>query len=399
MKRFQQSPTEPGFVQDPYPFYDVLRGADDIVWWEDYDMAVAAGYGPVKALLKHRALGRQPPEGFAAPVPAHLADFYALEANSMLELDAPRHTRLRGLVLRAFTSSRIGALEQGIGALCHQLIDAFETGQPVDLIDAYAKPVPVITIARLLGVPESLAEQLLTWSNAMVAVYQAGADRDAQVRANAAACAFADFMRTHIEARRRAPGDDLISELIAAQAEDGARLSTDEMIATCILLLNAGHEATVHAMGNGIKAVLEHGGPQDWFSPQNAPGTVEEILRYDPPLHMFTRWIKAPVTLWGHAFEPGQQIGCLLAAANRDGGAFARPGRFDPLRKASANTSFGGGVHFCVGAPLARLELRVALEVLFARCGGMALAAPPVFADMYHFHGLERLMVTLPEGS
>jgi len=243
MQRVHQLPTDPDFVQDPYPFYDRLRAAGDLVWWEDYDMPVAAGYSQVKALLKNRKLGREAPTGFGPAVPDCLRDFYALDANSMLELDPPRHTRLRGLVLRAFTSARIAALEDGIARLCHQLIDAFPADGPVDLIEAYAKPVPVITIARLLGVPEDMADQLLSWSNAMVAMYQAGVDRAGQEAANTAAQEFTAYLRGYVMERRKAPAEDLISELITAE-EDGEKLNEDELIATCILLLNAGHEAT-----------------------------------------------------------------------------------------------------------------------------------------------------------
>lgn len=392
MQRVHQSPTDPDFVQDPYPFYDRLRAAGDLVWWDDYDMPVAAGYSQVKALLKNRKLGREAPTGFGPAVPDHLRDFYALDANSMLELDPPRHTRLRGLVLRAFTSARIAALEDGIARLCHQLIDAFPADGPVDLIEAYAKPVPVITIARLLGVPEEMADQLLSWSNAMVAMYQAGVDRAGQEAANTAAQEFTAYLRGYVMERRKAPAEDLISELITAE-EDGEELNEDELISTCILLLNAGHEATVHTIGNGVKCVLEQDGPQDWFAPDQIDGTIEEVLRYDPPLHLFTRWVREPVSLWGVEFEPGQQIGCLLAAAGRDGMAFPRPDVFNPMRKASANVAFGGGMHFCVGAPLARLELKLALGILFDRCPALRISAPPVYADLYHFHGLERLMI------
>jgi len=149
----------------------------------------------------------------------------------------------------------------------------------------------------------------------------------------------------------------------------------------------------VHSLGNGIKTILEQGGPQDWLEDDKIEGTVEEVLRFDPPLHLFTRWVRKPVTLFGVDFEPGQQVGCLLAAANRDGTAYPSPNLFRPERKASTNTAFGGGIHFCVGAPLARLEMRVALEVLFERCPELQIAEPPVYADLYHFHGLERLMV------
>ena len=382
MQTFHQSPTDPAFVQNPYGFYDRARG-DDLFYWADYALPCAVSHRAVSAILRDRRLGRQAPT--PQPVAPHLAPFYAIEAHSMLELEPPVHTRLRGLVLRAFTSRRVAALGPEITALCHQLIDAFPRGA-FDLLDAYATKVPVIIIARLLGVPEDRADDLLAWSNAMVAMYQARRTRTIEDAAMAATTAFAAFLTGYIAEKRHAPADDLISELIAAE-EAGQKLSTDELISTCILLLNAGHEATVHTLGNGIKTLLETG------LRAITDVSVEEVLRHDPPLHMFTRWVNEDVTLFGHDFHRGDQIACLLGAANRDPVAYPDPTRFDPARRGPANTSFGGGIHFCVGAPLARLELLIGLQVLFDRCPSLQLAAPPHYGDVYHFHGLEQLMV------
>ena len=308
----------------------------------------------------------------------------------MLELEPPRHTRLRGLVLRAFTSRRIAELAPEIAALCHDLIDALPPGG-CDLLPAFAQRLPVIVIARLLGVPEDRAPDLLAWSNAMVGMYQAGRSSETEARAVAATLAFTAFLRAHVEDRRSRPGDDLITHLIAAEA-DGERLSPEELITTCVLLLNAGHEATVHTLGNGIKALLETGLRP--LSPDRIEGTVEEILRHDPPLHLFTRWVREDCELLGHQMKCGQQVGCLLAAGNRDPAVWPDPARFDPARSVRPNLAFGGGIHFCVGAPLARLELRIALPILFERLPRLALAAAPRYADLYHFHGLEALEVS-----
>ena len=305
----------------------------------------------------------------------------------MLELEPPRHTRLRGLVLRAFTSRRIKALAPEIEVLSHQLIDAFPEG-PLDLLTEFAQQLPVIIIARLLGVPEGKAPDLLRWSNAMVRMYMAARTRADEDAAAQAAQDFSAYLSTYIDARRAAPADDLITQLIAAE-EDGERLTTDELITTCILLLNAGHEATVHALGNGVKTALQTG-----LRPSDPDAFAEEILRFDPPLHMFTRFAMEDIDIFGHAFKKGEQVGLLLGAANRDPEVYPEPDRFDPARDMPAHTSFGAGLHFCVGAPLARLELSIALKVLFYRCPGLALAAEPEYATTYHFHGLTRLMVT-----
>ena len=201
------------------------------------------------------------------------------------------------------------------------------------------------------------------------------------------------FIRSYVEQRRARPADDLITSLIEAE-EAGERLTTDELITTCILLLNAGHEATVHTLGNGVKALLETGTPPSALAADAIAATVEEILRFDPALHMFTRWVYADVTVLGQAFRRGDQVALLLAAANRDPGVWTDPARFDPARPPKPHASFGAGLHFCVGAPLARLELVTALPILFSRLPGLRLAEAPRYADVYHFHGLRRLMVS-----
>ena len=391
MDRLQQSPTDPEFVQNPYPFYDRARAAGPFFFWQDYGLVCATSATAVHAILRDRRFGREVPEELRAAVPAHLAPFYAVEAHSMLELEPPRHTRLRSLVLRAFTSRRIAALEPAIAALCDDLITALPQGR-FDLLRHFGQKLPVIVIARLLGVPEAMSDDLLRWSNAMVGMYMAGRTRDSEDRAVAATESFVAFLRDYVDNRRTRPADDLITHLIAAESE-GERLTTDEMISTCILLLNAGHEATVHSLGNGVKTLLETRTPPAALSPQRIAGTVEELLRFDPPLHLFTRHAYAPVDVLGHGFRRGDQVGLLLAAANRDPRTWDRPGRFDPARPEKVNLAFGGGLHFCVGAPLARLELQIALPRLFTRLPRLRLAEPPRYANLFHFHGLERLMV------
>ena len=391
MHILEQSPTDYTFVQNPYPFYESARRLQQPVFWRDYNMASFFDHQSVMSLLKDRRFGRVCLKDLAQPTPKHLAPFYKLEANSMLELEPPRHSRLRGLVLRAFTSRRIASLEPEIKQLCHSLIDDFKTSE-IDLLEAYAKPLPVIIIARLLGVPESMADELLRWSNDMVMMYQARRSKTLEARAVAASKAFSDFMRSYIEERRTRPADDLITHLIAAE-ENGQRLTTDEMITTCILLLNAGHEATVHTLGNGVKTLLETGVPASCLAPEHIHGAVEEILRYDPPLHMFTRYANEDLTVQGHALKRGDQIALMLGAAGRDPTNWRDPDVFDPSRDVKTNAAFGAGIHFCLGAALARLELRTALPIVFERCPQLQLARSPGYANVYHFHGLQNLFV------
>lgn len=391
MNHLSQSPTDPGFVQNPYPFYEGARAHGAFFHWTEYGMACTGNAAACAAIYRDRRFGREAPAEVAPVQPPHTAPFYAIEAHSMLEADPPRHTRLRSLVLRAFTSRRIAALGPEIAALCETLLDAAPDG-PFDLLDAYARPLPVIIIARLLGVPEAMADQLLAWSNAMVGMYQAGRTKLMEEDAATAAADFSDFLRGYAEARRTSPADDLITQLIAAE-EDGARLTTDELIATCILLLNAGHEATVHTIGNGVKTLLEARTPLSALAPASIEATVEEILRFDPAIHIFTRWVLEDAEVMGQTFRRGDQIALMMAAANRDPAVWDSPDQFRPARPVKPHTSFGAGLHFCVGAPLARLELQAALPALFSRMPHLHLTAPPEYANVYHFHGLKSLMV------
>ena len=386
MKTLSQSPTDPAFVQNPYPFYEEARTHGPFFLWSDYAMPCTGNAAAVNAIFRDRRFGRESPEPLN--IPDHLKPFYAVEAHSMLELEPPRHTRLRGLVLRAFTSRRIMALQPEIATLTHQLIDAFPAGD-FDLLQHFGQKLPVIIIARLLGVPESMSDDLLKWSNAMVGMYMAGRTRATEDRAVAATEAFVAFMQGYVGERRARPADDLITHLIAAESE-GDRLTTDELITTCILLLNAGHEATVHTIGNGVKTLLETGTQSALANPDPA---VEEILRFDPALHMFTRWAYEDIDVMGHMFHRGDRVALLLGAANRDPGVWDDPDQFDPTRSIKPNAAFGAGMHFCVGAPLARLELQTALPILFQRLPKLRLTELPRYGDVYHFHGLQRLVV------
>lgn len=391
MKTLHQSPTDAAFVQNPYPFYDRARALGPFFHWADYGMVCTPDAAATNAIFRDRRFGREAPAELAPAILDHLKPFYAVEAHSMLELEPPRHTRLRGLVLRAFTSRRIAALGPEIAQLSHDLIDALPPG-PFDLLKHFGQKLPVTIIARLLGVPEMMSDDLLKWSNAMVGMYMANRTPEAEARAVAATQSFVAFLRDYIGQRRQDPRDDLITSLIAAE-EAGEKLTTDELISTCILLLNAGHEATVHTIGNGVKTLLETQTPVTALAPDAIEATVEEILRFDPALHMFTRWAYETVDIMGQTFHRGDRVALLLAAANRDPAFWEQPDQFIPTRAIKPNATFGAGLHFCVGAPLARLELQIALPVLFQRLPGLHMTAPPTYGNVYHFHGLTKLML------
>ena len=400
-RRLRLDPHEQKFVQNPYEAYAWLHGTAGAFFWEEYGHWCFGGFDDVGRLLRDRRFGRQNPAGIPdsrgiGQDRSHLAAFDEVEANSMLELEPPVHTRLRTLVNRAFVSRQVQRLRPRVEALANELIDRFEPGQSVDLITAYAAALPITIIAEMLGVPVEIGPQLLDWSHRMVAMYMHGRTAETEHDANAAAREFGDFLRSCIAERRKRPADDLLSLLISAQ-ENGQKLTEDEMVSSAILLLNAGHEATVHQTGNAVRTILAQGGdPRRFFaSSEEMAAAVEECLRFDAPLHMFTRYAYGEIEAGASVvLKPGNQIGLLLGMANHDFRVFAAPDSFDPGRVDQKNVSFGAGIHFCIGAPLARLELQVSLKVLFDRLPALRLANEPRFRDSYHFHGLERLEAT-----
>src|SRR5271154_1889267 len=315
-RRVWLSPRDPEFVSDPYRAYAAIHDASPVFFWEDYGFWCFARHADVSALLRDRRFGRQilhlmtrAELGWPEPKP-HLEPFDALERHSILELEPPEHTRLRNLVNRAFVSRRIEKLGPRIAALAHERIDGFAHEGSADLIAEFAAPIPVAVIADLLGVPRQMGGELVDWSHRMVAMYQFGTNREVEERAAGAARAFADFVRAFARARRGDLGDDLISQLLIAES-DGGRLSEDELVATVILLLNAGHEATVQAIGNGVKTMLDQGvDARLAFASESATAaTVEELLRLDPPLHLFMRYALEDAEFAGVGLRKGDRIG------------------------------------------------------------------------------------------
>ncbi|HEV2514001.1 MAG TPA: cytochrome P450 [Devosia sp.] len=395
-------PRELAFYRDPYAFYDAVHAASPAFFWDNYDHWCFAGFKDVSALLRDKRFGRQILHLMSreqlgmAPPKAHTAAFDQTERYSLLTLEPPSHTRLRSLVNRAFVSRNVEQLRPRIERLANELIDGFEGDGQVELLRAFAAPVPAIVIAEMIGLPADMAMQLVDWSNRMVAMYMYGVTYETELDANQASIEFMDYVREMIAERRRQPREDLLTHMLTTEV-DGEKLTEDEVISTTILLLNAGHEATVHTTGNGVKAILESGlDPKALFADADqTEATVEECIRFDAPLHMFTRYALQDVTLDnGLSFKQGETIGLMLGAANRDPLRFADANRFDPFRTDGANVSFGAGIHFCIGAPLARIELQVAMKTLFDRLPGLRLATAPQYKNIYHFHGLERLEVS-----
>ena len=396
-------PRNDAFVQNPYAAYAALFDAGcPVFYWEEYGVWCFAGFDAVNAMLRDRRFGRQilhvatREELGWNPRPSHLKNFDDVEQHSLLELEPPGHTRLRKLVNRAFVSRQVELLRPQIATLCEQLLDGF-SGE-TELLAEYATPLPLTTICRLLGVPVDAGPQLLEWSHAIVKMYVLDPSMADQQAADRASAEFADFLRTHIQSHRIAPKDDLLSTLIAA-SEDGDTLTEDELISTVVVLLNAGHEATVHQLGNAVKTILDSGKDPAALFADNAStiATVEECLRFDAPLHMFTRYCLEDLTLEldgaSITLKKGEEIGLLLGAANHDPRKFEDPTNFDPTRTNQANVTFGAGIHFCIGAPLAKLELQIGLKTLFDRHPNLQLVQPPIYRDIFHFHGLDKIVI------
>jgi cytochrome P450 len=289
---------------------------------------------------------------------------------------------------------QIERLRSHITQLCHDLIDEMMAHEQVDLLTAYATPIPVTVIAEMLGVPTSMSQSLLAWSHAMVKMYELERTTESEKTAVHAAQEFVAFLRELVAERRKQPQDDLITKLIEVE-KAGEVLTEDELISTCILLLNAGHEATVHVIGNGVYALLQQPDQLRRWQRGEVEGetAVAELLRYDTPLHQFNRWVLEDLEFEEHHFHQGTRVALLLGAANRDPAQFLEPDRLDLGRQKNAHVSFGGGIHYCLGAPLARLELQIALPLLLERLPHLQLVEAPQYRNTYHFHGLESLRV------
>lgn len=377
---------------DPYPTYARLRAEAPVSWHAATGQWLVARHADVDALLRDRRLGRvftplQPDARFRA--------WNLLNEHSLLELEPPAHTRLRQLVARPFTPRRVAGLRPRIVEMADALLDAVDP-EGFDLVTEFAEHLPVAVIAELLGVPDELRPSLRPWSNRIVALYELEHDESTAAAAITAAQQFGAALRDLIAWRRSNPGDDLLTALVHARIH-GDALSVDELVATAALLLNAGHEASVNVVGNGMAALFDHPTQLAWLrqDPARAGAATDELVRYDSPLSLFQRTVFEPVTVAGHTLAPGARVGLLLGSANRDADAFADPDRLDLRRSPNPHVGFGAGIHYCLGAPLARLELGVAFERLLARGDGIALVEQPRRRDSFQFRGFSHLRVRL----
>lgn len=389
---------DPQFLADPYPALAELRSEGRPVWHPELGVFLAARYDDANAVMRNKSLGRifkpREPE-------ADWSEFNWLHSDSILDSEPPKHTRLRSLISKAFNRGKIDGMRSAIERLTAVLLDEvaakIQRDGKFDLIADFAEPLPVRIIADLLGFPDEDEHLLRPWSQAIVKMYEVAPTEQAQAEARQAAHEFAEYVRGLMLERRVNPGTDLISDLVAVE-EQGEKLNAQELIATCVLLLNAGHEASVNGFGNGAVAAFQR---PDQLAllverPREIANTaVDEFLRFDAPLHLFERTATADTEIGGVAIAEGQKIAALLGSANRDEAVFERPTEMDLTRDPNPHIGFGAGIHFCIGAPLARMEMSVSLPALFERFGSMQLAAEPVRRPGFVLRGYEAIMVEL----
>ncbi|MFI0352340.1 cytochrome P450 [Actinomadura sp. 9N407] len=396
-------PWSPEFVADPYPAFAGLRVERPVFFDEATGQWVISRYADVDALLRDRRLGRSylhvaDHEGFGQPPEAEfLAPFWGLVRAGMLDVEPPVHTRLRRLVSRAFTARMVEGLRPMIRGLAEELAGGLAERGGGDLLAEVAEPLPVNVIAEMLGVPVEDRGLLRPWSGDICGMYELNPSEEAQRAAVRAAVEFSDYLRGLARSRRESPREDLISALAQVVDEGGDRLTEDELIGTCVLLLNAGHEATVNATGNGWWSLFRNPGELARLRGDHAlvPLAAEELMRYDTPAPMFERWVLEDIEIEGVAIPRGAEVALQFASANRDPEVFADPDRLDLGRDPNPHITFGLGIHYCLGAPLARIELAESYGALLRLAPGMRLVKEPEWKPGFVLRGLRELQVEI----
>jgi len=387
----------PTFVANPYEQLKALREIGKPVWHEGMQIFLAARHSDANDVFRNKSLGRI----FTDKSPAfEWETFNWLHSDSILDSEPPKHTRLRSLVAKAFNRNKIEGMRPAVERITQQLLDAIDekvkSGENFDLIADYAEPLPVKIIADLLGFPESEEHLLRPWSQSIVKMYEVNPSEQYQIEAKKAAGEFAEYVRNLAEHRKINPGKDLITDLAMVE-ENGEKLNSHELVATCVLLLNAGHEASVNAFGNGMVAALERPDQAELLRKNSRAITdtaLEEFMRFDAPLHLFERTATIDTELGGVKIEKGQKIAALIGSANRDSSVFERADEMDLTRDPNPHIGFGAGIHFCLGAPLARLEMSVSLPALWEKYPNMQLAGTPVRRPTFVLRGYESVSIS-----
>jgi cytochrome P450 len=389
--------TDKDFLVDPYPALAEARAVGKPFWHEPTGMFLAARHADANAVLRNKSLGRI----FTPKTPENdWHEFNYLHSDSILDSEPPKHTRLKSLVSKAFNPRTITALTPEIERLTTMLLndcaDKRDQNGTFDVLADFAEPLPVKVIAHMLGFPEADEHLLRPWSQSIVKMYEVNPGEAHKTEARKAATEFADYVHGLMELRKVRPGTDLISTLAAAE-KDGERLSVEELIATCVLLLNAGHEASVNGFGNGIVAALRRPAVMQPLrdDPRAVSRTaIEEFLRFDSPLQLFERTATADAEINGVAIRQGQKIAALLGAANRDLDVFDDADSMDLTRETNQHIAFGAGIHFCIGAPLARLEMNISLPALIERFPTLELAGESTRRPTFVLRGYDTIPVS-----
>ncbi|MYW16234.1 cytochrome P450 [Streptomyces sp. SID2955] len=393
-------PWDPEFLADPYPAYAELRARGRLIRYEPTGQWLVPHHADVSALLRERRLGRTYRHRFgheefgrSAPPPEH-EPFHTLNDHGMLDLEPPDHTRIRRLVSKAFTPRTVERLRPYVHGLADELVGKLVEAGGGDLLTDVAEPLPVAVIAEMLGIPEADRAPLRPWSAAICGMYELNPSEEAAARAVRASVEFSDYLRELIAARREEPGEDLISGLIAAH-DEGDRLTEQELVSTAVLLLNAGHEATVNATVNGWWALFRNPGQLAALRADHSliPSAIEELMRYDTPLQLFERWVLDDIEIDGTTVPRGAEIAMLFGSANHDPSVFADPGRLDLGRGENPHISFSAGIHYCIGAPLARMELAASMTALLRRAPTLVPAEEPRRTPNFVIRGLAGLAV------
>ncbi len=391
------NPTDPDFLANPYPTYARLRADTPIFFYEPWGKWIVTRHGDVSALLRDRRLGRVLENVKVRTDPKHAA-FDDIQDGSLLELEPPDHTRIKTAVQDVFTPRHVRALEDKIAALCDRLAAnlAARPERRADLLQDFAEPIPVTVIAELLGVPDAERHRLVPWSKAIIGMFEPERTPPMEAAATEAARDFAAYVRVLIGEKRHAPQDDLISRMVRLHDADETRLSEREIVANAILFLDAGHEAVVNVVGNGIVALLSK--PNLWEElkahPERLETAVEETLRFDTPLQFFERVVREDLSYKGFSWPKGTRLCLYYASGNRDEAVFENPDTFELKRNPNPHLSFGLGLHYCIGAPLARLELKHALAALLTHLPDLRLGASVRYHPKNVFRYPEAVPVT-----
>ena len=397
---FAFAPEDLGFIADPYPVYAEMRERVPIWYHEPTDHWLVSRFPDVNALLRDRRFGRTyhhvatHAEMRRPEEPDWHGPFWHLIRSGILDMEPPDHTRVRSLVSKAFTPRMVEGMRERIQRMMDGLVDDVAGVGDFDLISTLAEPLPVAVIAELLGVPPEDRGLLRPWSADICGMYELRPSEETARTAVRACVEFSDYLRTLSRWRRANPRDDLISAL-AQVVDDDERLTEDELIGTCVLLLNAGHEATVNVTGNGWWSLFRNPDQLARLRDDVAlvPRAIEELMRWDTPLQMFERWVLEHSEICGTVVPKGAELGLLFGSANRDAAAFERPDKLDVSREPNPHVSFGAGVHFCLGAPLARLELETSFTTVLRRLPTLKLVEEPSWKPNYIIRGLRELRV------